>query len=150
MQFFNYTFLPIGNFTKSFCGFTSRKGNVAREEALRIAKSDFPLSHSLLSGHAKVTENYWPHKTVRLRSNFCKAKVMTIKSSQQCCSVLTQFWKYRLFKLIQNLKTILSRKSFAKMIFIKFRSNQWTAKKDAAVADSFAKQSSERFKGSWV
>ena len=47
-----FYFIPIGIFTKSFCGFTSRKGNVAREEALRIAKSDFPLSRSLLSGHA--------------------------------------------------------------------------------------------------
>ena len=71
----NYTFLPIGNFTKSFCGFTSRKGNVAREEALRIANTDrtrrcgngvafackshdqrCPPSCFLLSGHAQVTE----------------------------------------------------------------------------------------------
>ena len=40
MQFFNYPFLPIGNFTKSFCGFTSRKAVFAREEALRIANTD--------------------------------------------------------------------------------------------------------------
>ena len=75
MQFFNYTFLPIGNFTKSFCGFTSRKAVFAREEALKlriltvqdgtatqllsftkVMTNDFPLSRSLLSGHAKVTK----------------------------------------------------------------------------------------------
>ena len=129
MQFFNYTFLPIGNFTKSFCGFTSRKAVFAREETLKLRSPTSSLALLLFRTRLSY-EHYWPHKTVRLRSNFCKAKVMTIKSSQECCSVLTQFWKYRLFKLIQNLKTILSRKSFAKMIFIKFRSNL--------------------FKGSWV
>ena len=58
MPFFNYTFLPIGNFTKSFCSFTSRKAVFAREEALRIAK-------------------YWPHKMVRLRKQLSFTKVMT-------------------------------------------------------------------------
>ena len=31
-----FYFIPIDIFTKSFCGFTSRKGNVAREEALKL------------------------------------------------------------------------------------------------------------------
>ena len=31
-----YTLLPVGNLTNSFCGFTSRRGNVAREEALKL------------------------------------------------------------------------------------------------------------------
>jgi len=31
-----YLFLPVGNFTKTFCGFTSRKGVFAREEALKL------------------------------------------------------------------------------------------------------------------
>ena len=36
-----YTFLTIGNFLKSFCGFTSRKGVFAREEALKLRSPTF-------------------------------------------------------------------------------------------------------------
>ena len=49
----NYTFLPIGNFTKSFCGFTSRKAFFARgarlncEVRLTPRNSPVPDTHEL-------------------------------------------------------------------------------------------------------
>ena len=62
MQFFNYTFLPIGNFTKSFCGFTSRKAVFAREEALklRILTVQDGTATQLLSFTKVMTSDFLP------------------------------------------------------------------------------------------
>ena len=54
-----FYFIPIGIFTKSFCGFTSRNFLFVREETLRIANTDRTSMHPEENGAVKNSEDRW-------------------------------------------------------------------------------------------